>query len=67
MDQEMTPVETIPKEIEKSKSPKQLSEKSHEKKHIRGPGNDDKLLMKIGKTCVLVDRNDKEKIESLKR
>ena len=63
----MTPVEQTPIEIEKPRSPKRLSEKSHEKKLIRGPANDDKLLMKIGKTCVLVDRNDKERIESLKR
>lgn len=64
----MTPVEAqTPKELEKPSSHKQVSEKSNDKKPNRGPTSDDKLLMKIGKTCFLVDRNDKEKIDSLKK
>ena len=37
------------------------------KKPEKRTSDDNKIFMKFGKTCVLVDKNDKETIEILKR
>jgi hypothetical protein len=46
-------------------SPKAAPEEK--KKPEKITSSDNKIFMKFGKTCVLVDKNDKETIENLKR
>ena len=58
------------KSPEKPKEPTPPREKSapeEKKKPQKKTSSDNKIFIKFGKTCVLVDKDDKEQIENLKR
>ena len=59
--EEKSPKRQKSSEIETEKSP--VEKQPQAKKQT----SDNKIFMKFGKTCVLVDKNDKETIDHLKR